>query len=283
VLNVVTGDGAGAGDALARHPSVDLLAFTGSPRTARALLRASADSNLKKLSLELGGKSPQIILPDADLDAAVDACLWGIFSNKGEVCSAGSRVLAHREVYHSFVERLAAKASAIRLGDPRDPVTEMGPMVSLGQLERALGFVSRAIDDGAKLVVGGERDTEGANGEGFFLRPTIFSDVRVGSELEQEEVFGPVLACVAVDDLDHAVRIANGVRYGLAAGVWTRDTALAHRVAKRLRAGVVWLNTYDQFDTAAPFGGYKESGWGRDLSAQAFDTYTQSKCVWTKL
>jgi aldehyde dehydrogenase (NAD+) len=283
VLNVVTGDGAGAGDALARHPGVDLLAFTGSPRTARALLRASADSNLKKLSLELGGKSPQIILPDADLDAAVDACLWGIFSNKGEVCSAGSRVLAHRDVYHSFVERLAAKASAIRLGDPRDPATEMGPMVSLGQLERALGFVTRAIDDGAKLVVGGERDTEGANGAGFFLRPTIFSDVRVGSELEQEEVFGPVLACVAVDDLDHAVQIANGVRYGLAAGVWTRDTALAHRVAKRLRAGVVWLNTYDQFDTAAPFGGYKESGWGRDLSVKAFETYTQSKCVWTKL
>jgi acyl-CoA reductase-like NAD-dependent aldehyde dehydrogenase len=283
VFNVVPGLGSVAGDALARHPSVDLVAFTGSPRTARALMRASSESNLKKLSLELGGKSPQIVLADADLDAAAEAITWGIFSNKGEVCSAGSRVIAHRSIYHSLVERVAERASKIRVGDPRDNETQMGPLVSLRQLESALGFVTRAIDAGARLVVGGERDTQGAHGEGFFLRPTVFADVREGSELEQEEVFGPVLACLAVDDEDAAIRVANGVRYGLAAGVWTKDTAKAHALARRIRAGVVWLNTYDRFDTAAPFGGYKESGWGRDLSSHAFDTYTQSKCVWTAL
>ncbi len=283
VLNVVPGLGAVAGDALARHPMVDLVAFTGSPRTARALLRASSESNLKKLSLELGGKSPQIVLADADLDAAVEAITWGIFSNKGEVCSAGSRVIAHREVYHSLIERIAERATKITVGDPRSNETQMGPLVSQRQLDAVLGFVTRAIDAGARLAVGGERDTQGANGDGFFLRPTVFADVREGSELEQEEVFGPVLACLAVDDEERAIRVANGVRYGLAAAVWTKDTAKAHALARRIRAGVVWLNTYDRFDTAAPFGGFKESGWGRDLSAHAFDTYTQTKCVWTAL
>jgi acyl-CoA reductase-like NAD-dependent aldehyde dehydrogenase len=283
VFNVVPGLGSVAGDALARHPWVDLVAFTGSPLTARALLRASADSNLKKIALELGGKSPQIILRDADLDAAVEACVWGIFSNKGEVCSAGSRVIAHREVYHSFVARLAERATRIKLGDPRDPATEMGPMISRKQLDRALGFITRAIEHGARLIAGGERDTSGDNGAGFFLRPTVFTDVRPESELAQEEVFGPVLACMPFDDEAQAIAIANDVRYGLAAGVWTRDASKAHGLAKRIRAGVVWLNTYDQFDTAAPFGGYKESGWGRDLSPAAFDTYTQVKCVWTRL
>ncbi|MBL8684249.1 MAG: aldehyde dehydrogenase family protein [Myxococcales bacterium] len=283
VLNVVPGLGAVAGDALATHPDVDHVAFTGSTRTAKALLRASAESNLKTLSLELGGKSPQIILSDASLDEAVEACVWGIFSNKGEVCSAGSRVLVERSIYHWFVDRVAERAARIKLGDPRDPASEMGPMVSSRQLDNAMGFIARAIDGGARLVVGGERDESGANGAGYFLRPTVFADVRVGSELEQEEVFGPVLACVPFDSVDEAVRIANGVRYGLAAGVWTKDTARAHAIARRIRAGVVWLNTYDQFDTAAPFGGYKQSGWGRDLSPAAFDSYTQKKCVWTRL
>jgi aldehyde dehydrogenase (NAD+) len=283
VLNVIPGLGAVAGDALSRHPAVDHIAFTGSTRTAKALLRASAESNLKTLSLELGGKSPQIILADAPLDEAVEACVWGIFSNKGEVCSAGSRLLIDRSIYHSFVERVAERASRIKVGDPRDPSTEMGPLVSSTQLDNAMGFVARAIEAGARLVVGGERDTTGANGAGFFLRPTVFADVRPGSELEQEEVFGPVLACMPFDSVDEAIASANGVRYGLAASVWTRDTARAHALARKIRAGVVWLNTYDQFDTAAPFGGYKQSGWGRDLSPAAFDSYTQKKCVWTRL
>lgn len=283
VFNVIPGLGSVAGDALARHPLVDLVAFTGSPRTARSLLRASSESNLKKLSLELGGKSPQIVLADADLDAAAEAITWGIFSNKGEVCSAGSRVIAHRAIYHSLIERIAERAAKIVVGDPRANETQMGPLVSQRQLDNALGFITRAIDAGARLLVGGERDTTGANGDGYFLRPTVFADVREGSDLEQNEVFGPVLACLAVDDEEAAIRVANGVKYGLAAGVWTKDTAKAHSLAKRVRAGVVWLNTYDRFDTAAPFGGYKESGWGRDLSAHAFDTYTQSKCVWTAL
>jgi aldehyde dehydrogenase (NAD+) len=283
VINVVPGFGDPAGEALARHPDVDKISFTGSARTARRLLHAAADSNLKKLSLELGGKSPQIVLPDADFAKAVDACFWGIFSNKGEVCHAGSRVLVHEKVYDGFVGELADRAKRLIVGDPLDPKTEMGAQISARQLETILGYIQSGKDEGARLLAGGSRDTEGAKVKGNFVQPTIFSDVKPGMKIAREEIFGPVLACLRIRDEAEAVDVANGTTYGLAAAVWTRDTAKAHSIARKLKAGVVWINCFNEFDDAAPFGGYKESGWGRDLSHHALESYTQVKAVWTKL
>jgi len=283
VLNVVTGYGDPAGEALARHPDVDKISFTGSGRTARRLMQASAGSNLKKLTLELGGKSPQVIFPDADMDRAVEACFWGIFGNKGETCNAGSRVLVHERVYDDFVGRLAERASALRVGDPLDPNTEMGAQVSQRQLDTILGYVESGKQQGARLLAGGARDTEGAKAKGFFMRPTIFGDVRPDMRIAQEEIFGPVLACLRFRDDAHAVELANGTLYGLAASLWTHDVAKAHALARKLKSGVVWINCFNEFDDAAPFGGYKESGWGRDLSHHALEGYLQCKAVWTRL
>jgi acyl-CoA reductase-like NAD-dependent aldehyde dehydrogenase len=283
VLNVVPGYGDGAGEALARHPDVDKITFTGSIRTARRLLQASAETNLKKLTLELGGKSPQIVFADADVERAVDACFWGIFGNKGEVCNAGSRVLVDDRAYDGFVAALADRARRMVVGDPLDPRTEMGAQVSARQLETVLGYVRRGRDEGARLVAGGERDTDGANGRGSFVRPTVFADVRPEMTIAQEEIFGPVLACLRFSGEDEALAIANGTRYGLAAALWTRDVARAHALARKVKSGVVWINCFNEFDDAAPFGGFKQSGWGRDLSHHALDGFLQLKAVWTKL
>jgi acyl-CoA reductase-like NAD-dependent aldehyde dehydrogenase len=283
VLNVVTGYGDPAGEAIARHPDVDKISFTGSGRTARRLLQASAASNLKKLTLELGGKSPQIILPDADYDQAVEACFWGIFSNKGEICNAGSRVLVHEQAYDAFVERLAERARKMKVGDPLDESTEMGSQVSARQLETVLGYIESGKQQGAKVLAGGGRDTEGAKAKGFFVKPTIFGDVQPTMRIAQEEIFGPVLSCLRFKDEAQALEIANGTPYGLAASIWTRDVAKAHAMARRVKSGVVWINCFNEFDDAAPFGGYKESGWGRDLSHHALEGYLQTKAVWTKL
>ncbi len=283
VLNVVTGYGDPAGEALARHPDVDKISFTGSGRTARRLLQASAASNLKKLTLELGGKSPQIVFPDADFDAAVDACFWGIFSNKGEICNAGSRVLVHEKAYEAFVGRLVERARAMRVGDPLDASTEMGSQISARQLEMILGYVDSGRSQGARLLAGGEQDTEGAKAKGFFMKPTIFGEVQPDMKIAQEEIFGPVLSCLRFRDEAHALEIANGTSYGLAASLWTRDVARAHALARKVKSGVVWINCFNEFDDAAPFGGYKESGWGRDLSHHALEGYLQYKAVWTKL
>jgi len=283
VLNVVPGYGDPAGEALARHPDVDKISFTGSIRTARRLLHASADTNLKKLSLELGGKSPQIIFPDADFEAAVKACFWGIFSNKGEICNAGSRVLVHEKVYDRFVGELVDRARKMKVGDPLDPATEMGAQISATQLKTILGYIASGKEQGARLLAGGERDTEGAKAKGFFVQPTVFGDVKPQMKIAQEEIFGPVLSCIRVSDEAEAVEVANGTSYGLAASIWTRDVARAHALAKRVKSGVVWINCFNEFDDAAPFGGYKESGWGRDLSHHALEQYTQLKAVWTKL
>jgi acyl-CoA reductase-like NAD-dependent aldehyde dehydrogenase len=283
VVNVVPGFGDQAGEALARHPDVDKVAFTGSIRTARRLLHASADTNLKRLSLELGGKSPLVVLDDADVDAAVKACFWGIFANKGEVCSASSRVIAHRKVKDAFVSKLADRARAMKLGDPLDKTTAMGPQVSARQLDTVLRYIEAGKKDGAKLVAGGERDTEGAKGKGFFVKPTVFDEVAPTMTIAQEEIFGPVLAVLTAGDDDEAIALANGTTYGLVGAVFTKDVARAHRMAKKIQAGTVWVNMWNGFDSAAPFGGVKQSGWGREMGARALELYTETKTVWVAL
>ena len=283
VVNVLPGYGAPTGEALARHAGVDKIAFTGSVRTARRLLHASADTNLKKLTLELGGKSPQVVFPDADMARAVEACFWGIFGNKGEVCNAGSRILVHGKAHDAFVEKLVTRARQMVVGDPLEAKTEMGAQVSQHQLETILRYIESGTSEGATLACGGERDREGPKAKGNFLKPTVFTDVQPHMRIAQEEIFGPVLAVMRFDDEVEALRIANGTSYGLAASIWTRDVARALALARKVQAGVVWINCFNEFDDAAPFGGYKESGWGRDLSAHALENYTQLKTVWTQL
>jgi acyl-CoA reductase-like NAD-dependent aldehyde dehydrogenase len=283
VLNVVTGYGPGAGDALARHMDVDKISFTGSIRTARSLLKASADSNLKRVSLELGGKNPNIIFPDADLDAAVQSAFSGIFSNKGEVCSSGSRLLVHEEIHDRFLDRLVERARTMKVGNPLDSESEMGSQISRQQMDRILGYIQTGTAEGARLCCGGERDIEGEKANGYFVKPTIFTDVLPDMKIAQEEIFGPVLATIRFRDAGEAIAIANGTIYGLVSAVWTSDVKTAHRMAAGIKAGSVWINTYNGFDSASPFGGYKQSGFGRDLGAHALEQYTNVKSVWIAL
>lgn len=282
-LSVVTGYGPTAGEALALHEDVDKISFTGSIATARKLLANSAVSNLKRLSLELGGKSPNMVFPDADFGAAVRAALWGVFGNKGEMCTAGSRLLLHADIYDLFVEELAARARKLRLGNPLDPATQMGPQISARQMDRILDYIEIGKQEGARLVCGGERDTEGEKARGYFVKPTIFADVTGAMRIATEEIFGPVLCAMRFRDAEDAIRMANSTTYGLAAAVWTRDIKLAHRVAAEIKAGSVWINAYNAFDSASPFGGYKQSGFGRDLGSYALDQYTNVKSVWVAL
>jgi acyl-CoA reductase-like NAD-dependent aldehyde dehydrogenase len=283
VLNVVTGYGRTAGEALGRHMDVDKITFTGSIRTARALLKASAESNLKRVSLELGGKNPNIIFPDCDFDAAVEAAFWGIYANKGEVCSAGSRLLVHEGIHDRFVEKLVDRAKNMKVGDPFDTSSEMGSQISAQQMERILGYVQTGRGEGAALSCGGNRDMNGANAKGFFVQPTVFTGVTAQMKIAQEEIFGPVLAVIRFKDEDEATQIANCTIYGLVAAIWTRDIRVAHRLASRIKAGSVWINTYNGFDSGSPFGGYKQSGFGRDLGAYALEQYTNVKSVWVGL
>jgi aldehyde dehydrogenase (NAD+) len=283
VLNVVTGYGATAGEALGRHMDVDKISFTGSTRTGRALLKASAESNLKRVSLELGGKSPNIVFPDCDMDAAMKSAFWGIFSNKGEICSAGSRLLLHADIHDKFLQSLVSRARRMKVGDPLDKGTAMGSQISAAQLERILGYIRSGVEEGARLECGGERDSEGDKSKGFFVKPTVFSEVKPNMKIAQEEIFGPVLAAIRFESPDEAATIANGTVYGLASAVWTKDIKLAHRMASEIKAGSVWINTYNGFDTASPFGGYKQSGFGRDLGVHALEQYTSVKSVWVAL
>jgi aldehyde dehydrogenase (NAD+) len=272
-LNVVTGYGETTGEALALHEDVDKISFTGSVGTARKLLHASSVSNLKRLSLELGGKSANIVFPDADFDAAMKGAFWGIFGGKGEMCSAGSRLLLHEEIYDRFVEELAVRARKLQIGS----------QISGRQMDRILDYIESGKDEGARLVCGGERDKEGEKAKGFFVKPTIFADVTPEMRVAREEIFGPVVCAIKFKEPEEALRIANNTTYGLAAGVWTRDLRLAHRMAAGLEAGSVWVNTYNAFDSGSPFGGYKQSGFGRDLGSYALEQYTNVKSVWISL
>ena len=281
VLNVVPGFGETAGAALVRHPGVDAISFTGSTEIGRTVMREAAGT-LKKVSLELGGKSPNIVFADADLDAAVKGAASGIFYGKGEVCAAGSRVLVERGAHDAFVEALAERARGTTVGDPMAKGTRLGAIVSEAQLERVLRYIDTGKREGARLVTGGERVS--VDGGGNFVTATVFADVEPEMTIAREEIFGPVVCVIAFDGVDDAIAKANDTEYGLAAGVWTRDIGVAHRVASELQAGTVWINTYNQYDPASPFGGYKQSGFGRDLGFEsALEKYTQVKSVWVAL
>jgi aldehyde dehydrogenase (NAD+) len=278
VLNVVPGFGPAAGAALVEHPGVDKIAFTGSTSVGSEIMRRAAPT-LKRLTLELGGKSPNVVFADADLDAAVRGATNGIFYNKGEVCTAGSRLFLEEAVHDAFLDRLQAHTAKLKQGDPLDPKTRLGPQVSDTQMRRVLTYVDKGRSEGARLVSGGSR----APGRGYFVQPTIFADVRPEMTIAREEIFGPVLSVIRFRDADDVVRAANDTVYGLAAAVWTRDIKKAHRAARLLQAGTVWINTYGLYDSAMPFGGYKQSGFGRELGRHGLEEYTQTKSVWVDL
>jgi len=278
VLNVVCGKGSVVGEALVRHPGVDKVTFTGSPKVGRTIMQGAA-ANFKKVTLELGGKSANLIFADADLDRAVRAASSGIFFNAGQVCSAGSRVLVQRPVYEDVVQRLAERARAIRVGDPADPKTTMGPVISAAQMKTVLDYIDIGKKEGASLVTGGARIGD----EGYFVEPTVFADVGHEMRISQEEIFGPVLSVIPFDDEADALRMANGTAYSLAAGVWSADISRVHRVAAGLKAGTVWINTYGYTDVRLPWGGSGESGLGREHGDAALENFTQPKAIWLAL
>jgi aldehyde dehydrogenase (NAD+) len=281
VVNVVTGTGAEAGAPLAAHMGVDKIVFTGSTVTGQSILRASA-GNMKRVSLELGGKSPVIVCADADLERAVPTAAMSVFANSGQICIAGSRLFVERPIYEEFVERVSTYAAKLRIGDGADLETEIGPLISPRQLERVTGFIEDGTRQGARLVTGGNRITEGALGAGNFIAPSVFSGVTDDMRIAREEIFGPVISALPFDTLDEVVRRGNDTPYGLGAGVFTRDLGKAHQLANRLRAGSVWVNTYHAIDPAVPFGGYKMSGYGREGGAEHLDEYLNTKGVWIR-
>jgi acyl-CoA reductase-like NAD-dependent aldehyde dehydrogenase len=280
VVNIVTG-GPATGQELVRHPAVDKIAFTGSTSVGKEIMRGAADT-LKRVTLELGGKSPNIVFADSDLDAAIKGASTGIFYGKGEVCAAGSRLFVEKKVHDEFIGKLAERAKKIKPGDPLDPKTRLGAIVSEQQMKTVLGYIDSGRKEGAQLVAGGNRVSIDG-GKGYFVEPTIFDGVGNHMKIAQEEIFGPVLATISFDDLDQVAELANQNIYGLAAAVWTNDIKKAHGMARRLKAGTVWINTYNLYDSALPFGGFKQSGFGRELGREALDYYTEVKSVWVNL
>lgn len=281
VVNVVPGYGDTAGAALSAHVGVDKIAFTGSHLTGQKIVRASA-SNLKRVSLELGGKSPDIVFADADLDAAVPGAAMAVFANSGQVCSAGTRLFVERRIYNEFTHKVAEFSRTLRLGNGLDPETQVGPLVSAEQLNRVTGYLNIGAQEGARAIAGGARVTEGSLAKGYFVPPTVFADVRDDMRIAREEIFGPVISAIPFDEVDEVIQRANQTDFGLGGGVWTRDVSKAHKLAKALRAGSVWVNCYQAMDPAVPFGGYKMSGYGRESGLQHVEEYLNVKAVWIK-
>lgn len=275
VINVVPGFGPTAGAALTRHMDVDKVAFTGETTTGQIIMEAAARSNLKRVSLELGGKSPNVVFADADLDAAVDGAYFGLFFNQGQCCCAGSRLFVEEKIHDEFVDRLVRRARSQKVGDPFDPATTQGPQVTREQQQRVLGYIEAGKSEGAKLHCGGGKPDL----PGYFVEPTVFSGVRDDMKIAREEIFGPVMNILPFKSIEEVIERGNRTHFGLAAAVWTRDIKKAHRMARSLRAGTVWINCYDVFDAAAPFGGYKMSGIGRELGEYALQLYTEVKSV----
>jgi aldehyde dehydrogenase (NAD+) len=275
VVNVVPGYGPTAGAAVSGHMDIDKVAFTGETTTGQIILQAAAESNLKRVTLELGGKSPNIVFADADMDAAVEGAYFGLFFNQGQCCVAGSRLYVQESAYDEFCHKIVQKAKARKVGDPFDTATEQGPQVSQEQLERVMGYIAHGHKDGAKLLTGGNQ----AGKDGYFVEPTVFTDVTDDMTIAKEEIFGPVMSILKFKDADEVVARGNHTRYGLAAAVWTKDVKKAHTIAARLKAGTVWVNCYDVFDAAAPFGGFKMSGIGRELGEYALANYTEVKTI----
>ncbi|WP_263365630.1 aldehyde dehydrogenase family protein [Edaphobacter bradus] len=281
VVNILTGFGEGAGAPLAQHDLVDKVAFTGSTEVGKLIAKA-ATGNLKKVTLELGGKSPAIIFPDADMDVAIAGAASAVFFNQGQCCCAGSRLLAHDSVFDQVVEGVSNIAGRIRMGPGLDPATELGPLVSQEQFERVTGYIDSGTKQGAKIAAGGKRHTD----RGYFVQPTVIKDVKPDMKVVEEEIFGPVVTAQSFStdaDLERLAAQANDTIYGLAASVWTRDISTAHKMARKIRAGTVWVNCHNVFDAALPFGGYKQSGWGREMGAEVLNNYTELKAVTIKL
>ena len=279
VFNVLPGFGETAGKALGLHMDVDCIGFTGSTEVGKLFLQYSGQSNMKRVGLECGGKSPHIVLADCpDLDAAARAVAMGIFANSGQVCNAGSRLIVEASIKDRLLEKIAAVAAELTVGDPLDPATRMGPVVSDSQFKRILSYLEIGTNEGAKIAVGGKTVREESGG--YFIAPTVLDGVKNDMRVAQEEIFGPVLSVISVADFDEAIQVANDTIYGLAAGVWTGSVSRAHQAAKRIRAGVVWVNCFDKGNMSAPFGGFKQSGFGRDKSMHAFDKYMDWKAVW---
>ena len=279
VINVLPGFGPTAGAAITSHMDIDKVAFTGEGSTGQLVMQAAAKSNLKRVSLELGGKSPNVVFADADLDAAVEGAYFGLFFNQGQCCCAGSRLFVEEKIHDAFVEKLVARAKKQRIGDPFDMATTQGPQISQEQCDRIMGYIDIGISEGANLLSGGKR----VGNKGYFIQPTIFDGVKDNMRIAKEEIFGPVMNILKFKDVDEVVQRGNKTFYGLAAAIWTKDITKAHRLANSLRAGTVWVNCYDVFDAAAPFGGFKMSGIGRELGEYALSLYTEVKTVYINL